>query len=146
MKNSTLLKSVVVLFATFLAITNLSAQNTSSPQWELMKSTTKVDVYKQVASCTSAEVSMEFWNLKFVNKTSAPVTVKYHAQHSYDGNCATCGNDEYKFTVSVPANSSVLAACDGGNEYDNQAVFIKNLNRTNYANFSNFDLGNFVVQ
>lgn len=124
---------------------NVMAQSTNG-SWELVKSSPQVDVYKQVAQCTSADVQMTYWDLKFVNKTNATVTVKYQARYFYNGACATCSNDEYKYSFTVPASGSKIASCSGTNELTQQAVFIQYDNRPNGVTLESFEFGDFVVE
>lgn len=148
MKNQLLL--IIATFIASIAVSNsISAQNTSNGGWALHTSNAKVDIFTTKAECVYAEagVTMEYENVKFVNKTSAPVTLTYHAKYYYNGECRTCSNDEYKVSIKIPANGSIVASCQGGNEYDQLAIHIRNMNSNNNSPaLDKFEFGDISVK
>lgn len=138
----------LLLLTTVIAMVFVADNIYAQASWTVYQDLPTLKIEKKTVQCTyeGSDVTGEYIFLKLTNKTSNSINVSYHLNATYDGVCKTCGNAEYDFSFTVPANSSVEPVCQFGNAYDKLAVFVKHLNRPNYAVFDSFDLANLIVQ
>lgn len=115
---------------------------TASPNWQTYKTTPEVDVLYRTEQCHDEANGIHRENilLKFVNKTDKKVTVSWQLESYYNNACATCGKDEYKFTLTLEPNAAVEGNCSSvGHDL---RIFVKHLDLPNHKNFTKFELGN----
>jgi len=93
------------------------AQNNSA--WSLHKQENGIEIYTQTVECEirSEGFHQEFVLLMFVNTTPLNQKIEWQLESwyygtGYEGRCVTCDKDEYKFSLNIPANSTVTGNCD----------------------------------
>lgn len=55
--------------------------------------------------------------LSIKNKTDKKIAVTFQQELFYDGKCATCGSEEYRYTIELEPNSTKQATCGTTSEY-----------------------------
>ncbi len=102
----------LILFSLFFISFSLSAQN--SKEWLLHKEANGVQIYYKYTDCNipSEGVYKEMVILKFVNTTQVPLKIKWQREAWYEGKCTSCGSDEYKFELEIPAGETIVGECD----------------------------------
>lgn len=86
--------------------------------------------------------------IKVTNKTSSPITLKYLMEVYYQGEgCVTCNNDEYNYSLKIPANGSVEAGCDYPDKgLSKLAIFKKYTDKPNRRILERFELTHLTVE
>jgi len=105
---------ISIILLTILSI-NVSGQaNKTDNQWKLHKEQQGVQIYFKYTDCNipSEGYYQQQVLLKFVNTTQTPLKVKWQKEAWYEGKCATCGKDEYKFELKIPAGETIVGECD----------------------------------
>jgi hypothetical protein len=111
-------------------------------------SNSKVTIEGITQGCNDAKngINKEFIFLNFTNKTSKAITVTYYTELFYNGTCYTCNSkeEEYIFTITVPANGSVSGDCS--NKSQKLAIFSKMLDGVKASELTNYSIKNVVVK
>jgi len=139
--------SILFIGAIVLNFYSIQAQTT----WYNYQTTNQVRIdYSDPVNCnfSEGEVQMEYIFLKFSNLTNIAVNISYRVEYYYVGTgCATCTNNEYIYTINVPANGSITTNCDFKSAGQNKlAIFKKYINRTNKVQFDKFEISNITIQ
>lgn len=101
-------------------ITFSYAQKGADSEWSLYKEHPKLRIESKLVSCEAHDIKSDVYLLKFTNKSSSPIKVTYFREYYYEGEgCATCPNDEYKTTLTIPAGATLIGTCDASSP-DNQ--------------------------
>lgn len=137
-----------LLAVLWLACTPLIAQ---SSNWSIYSETNsyKIEVSEDVA-CNYGDIlsNSTYVFLKITNKTNAPITLSYNMEIYYQGQgCVTCNNDEYTYTITIPAFGSIAADCDYTVKgLSKLAIFKKYNDKPNRRIFERFELTNLILQ
>lgn len=96
---------------------------TPDKEWKLHKEVSGVQIYYKYTECNipSEGYYREQVLLKFVNTTQTPLKIRWQRESWYEGKCTTCGIDEYKFSLKIPAGETIEGICD---IYSNQDLKI----------------------
>ncbi len=91
----------------------ISAQ-TKSKDWTLHKESGGIQIFYKYTDCNipSEGFYREMVLLKFVNTTQTPLKIKWQREAWYNGKCSSCGLDEYKFELELPAGETIAGECD----------------------------------
>ncbi len=149
MKNiySNMISKGVALLSFFLVVGGANAQNN---QWNLVQSTPSVDIFEQtdvVCNISAANVDMMYTFLRMKNKTASDVQVSFLMAIYYDNQCRTCANNEYEFTVNIPAGQTITGDCAFDTaEKGMLSIFQKNISQPNYSDYTRYELQNLVIQ
>lgn len=104
----------------------------------------KIEVRKQSCNFPSDGVHQEFLLFRYMNKSSNTITVDLHNDRYYNGNCTTCGSNEYDYTFSIKPNSMITSECDlQAPGY--KSVFVKQLNFKSSSVLTSISLENIKV-
>ena len=107
-----------ILFSTFLIsilfVTRFSFANSGDNDWILHKEVNGIKIYYKYVDCNipSQGYHQEIVLLKFVNTTQTPLKIKWQREAWFQGKCTSCGLDEYKFELSIPAGETIVGDCD----------------------------------
>jgi len=122
----------------------ITSMTVSAQTWHSYSSTNQLTVeYSDPVNCTypGTDVQAEIIFLKFTNLTGAVINVTFRADQYYTGEgCITCGNNEYQYSIVVPANQSVSAGCNSLNDNRKLTIFKKYTNRNNPRTFDHFEI------
>lgn len=137
-----------IFYMTFVSLFMIILKSNAQSSWTLHQDLDKIKIEKKVSQCTyeGTDVTLEYIFLKMSNKTGNELTVSFHLDSYYNGQCRTCDNAEFNFVFKIPANASIEPVCQFKNEFDKLAVFVKNVNRPNYSTFDKFEINNLVVE
>src|SRR5690606_8399278 len=86
--------------------------------WNTIASNAKVEIQESVQTCNYDYSPMdngEVVILRVRNKTNASVNVSFRMDVYYNDQCVTCGNDEYVFKATLPANGVITGSCQAEN-------------------------------
>ena len=106
------------LFFTFLLIiifiSAASYAKKGDNEWILHKEVNGIQIYYKYVECNipSEGYYQEQVLLKFVNTTQTPLKIKWQREAWFQGKCTSCGKDEYKFELNIPAGESIVGDCD----------------------------------
>ena len=151
-----------IMLIIFMSLTNLSiCENaniencqtnpdsiviTGNPNWQLIKTTTQVQIYAKEISCVDAVngISMKKVLLKIDNLTSSAITVSWDNKLYYNNICRTCSGNpaENHIVVNILANSLVEGLCSGGNP--NLTLFIEMIG-VQSESLTSFELTNLSI-
>jgi len=114
------MKAKATLLCLFFSVCLLSAAlSQNEKDWTLHKEVNGVQIYAQYVDCNieSEGFFQEFVLLRFVNTTQLPQKIAWQLESwyygpGYEGACATCDKDEYKFDLHIPAGATITGACD----------------------------------
>jgi len=141
MKTKTIFLSFVL---SFLIFTVSFSQNNAN--WELHKEVNGIQIYTQTVDCRieSEGFFQQFVLLKFVNTTQLNLKISWQLESwyfgpGYEGKCATCDKDEYKFDLIVPAGELIVGACDIYSE-SKLKIFSKFLNFTTDVGLERYNI------
>ena len=131
-------------------VTELISVSTNHPtSWEVYVSNSDFKIeYKFVNCDPSRGMDFEGVIFKITNLTQTKIAFSWHKLLYYAGNCRTCNYpEEYSFTISIPANSSVEGDCEPDSGYDLK-LFSKFIDQA-YSQgdkLTGFQLGNLTVK
>jgi len=99
---------ITLIFTSFC----LNAQN--SKEWLLHKESNGIQIFYKYTDCNlpSEGIYKEMVLLKFVNTTQLPLKIRWQREAWYEGKCTSCGSDEYKFVLEIPAGETIVGDCD----------------------------------
>jgi len=106
------------LFTTFILslilISTISFANSGDKEWTLHKEVNGIQIYYKYVDCNIPHEGyyQEQVLLKFVNTTQTPLKIKWQREAWYEGKCTSCGQDEYKFELLIPAGETIVGDCD----------------------------------
>lgn len=142
------MKKVYLTVMVVLSLAISSAVFGQSNNWSPCKDLGTVVVEQQTVQCTypNSDVTAEYIFLRLTNTTNQEVHISFRIDTYFDGSCRTCGNYEYGFSFTIPANGSIEPTCAFNSANDKLAVFVKNVNRPNYASFDKFEINNVTIQ
>lgn len=104
----------------------------------------KIDYITQ--QCTNnADLITEIHFLRLKNKTSNPISVSFKIEYYFNGNCTTCGNNEYYFTFEIPSNGEITSDCNMESPNSRLAIISKYVNRNYGSPLERFELSNITV-
>jgi len=106
------LKILLISFALFgLSFLNVYSQTND---WILLNRVDNVDISSGYFECRdeSQGFNQEFVLLRFKNNNDYPVKVVWQLEAWYENKCATCGIDEYRFELIVPAGDAIFGDCN----------------------------------
>jgi hypothetical protein len=128
------MKNMIKFIPVLMAFMLFSSSNSTVSGWQKINSQNGVDVYFQEIDCDFYKQPDQTWYLlKFENTNPYPVDFTYHKLVWEGPECKTCDyEEEYTFTVSVPAKSSVEGKCEEGLT---QALYV-------FSDFKDFELEN----
>ena len=69
-----------------------------------------IQIRTTTLKCTDAndrKFGLEYEILHVKNTSNSPKVVTYHIEAYYDGNCMTCTNEEYTFTLKLQPNEEI---------------------------------------
>lgn len=137
------------LFIVIICIGNSIMAQTNS--WTTYYQSDQILVeYSTDKACNYGDIlsNAEYVFLKVTNQTNATIQLQYHLDIYYQGEgCATCSNDEYKYTISVPAHQSIEAGCDyTAKGLSKLAIFKKYTDKPNRRIFEKFELTQIILQ
>lgn len=83
-------------------------------EWTLHKEAGGIQIYYKYTECNLPSEGMykEQVLLKFVNTTQTSLKIRWQRESWYQGKCTTCGIDEYKFALEIPAGETIAGTCD----------------------------------
>lgn len=142
----------LILSFSFLGVISLNFNNLhSQSSWHSLQTVNQVQIeYSDPVSCsfTDANSQAEYIFLKVSNLTNNAVTVSFRVDwYSTGAICATCANDEYKYTFKIPANGVISADCNFPlTGMSKLAVFKKFTGRPNKIEFEKFEITNIIVE
>jgi len=108
-------KRFLLIFILFSVISPvLIMAQAKSDEWTLHKEASGIQIFYKYADCNipSEGFYKEMVLLKFVNTTQTPLKIKWQREAWYNGKCSSCGLDEYKFELEVPAGETITGDCD----------------------------------
>lgn len=105
--------STLLLFSLFF-ISAASFSSNGDKEWTLHKEVNGIQIYYKYIDCNipSEGYYREQVLLKFVNTTQTPLKIRWQKEAWYEGKCTSCGKDEYKFELEIPAGETVVGDCD----------------------------------
>ena len=101
-----------LLFFIFISFMTFSV--TPEKEWQLHKESNGIQIYYKYVDCNipSEGYYQEQVLLKFVNTTQTNLKIKWQREAWYEGKCTSCGKDEYKFALEIPAGETIVGECD----------------------------------
>ena len=118
--------------------------------WHTYQTTSQVKIeYTDPVNCSfSGGTEAEYIFLKFQNLTGQPIQVSFHVEHYYVGSgCTTCNNDEYQYTIQLPANGTISTDCHFASAGQSKlAIFKKFITRPNPTEFEKFEITHLTIE
>lgn len=104
--------SVLFLLLAFLSVSAFAGNG--DKEWTLHKEVNGIQIYYKYVDCNipSEGYYQEIVLLKFVNTTQTPLKIKWQREAWYEGKCSSCGQDEYKFDLQIPAGETIVGDCE----------------------------------
>jgi hypothetical protein len=128
--------------------TSFAQEATNVQDWVLIENQVGYRVEYRYADCLNPQSGMDKREvyLKFTNLTNKEMTLNWEYDVSYDGKCINCDgdNDEMKFTIVIPPNSSVEGTC-GDNNANNLTIFAEFLNIDGVRKMTSFHVKNIFL-
>lgn len=113
------MNKTVVKYLTFITLVMsiiVSSVNTysQSNSWQFHKEKDNVQIFYNYTECRDASqgIHQEQVLLRFKNNNNYAVTVKWQLEAWYENKCSTCGLDEYKFELKIPAGEGISGECN----------------------------------
>ena len=86
--------------------------------WTEYYSNDQFDISYKFVSCEhNIGYNSEYVFLKIENKTSSEINLVWNMDLYYNGECLSCGYEEYKYSIKINPNSIVEGQCEHGTEY-----------------------------
>jgi len=114
------MKALKTLFSLLLILGTIAAtiaQN--SNEWMLHKEINGIKIFSKHTECKidSEGFHQEMVLLRFENTTNLSQSIEWQLEAwyygpGYEGKCTTCELDEYKYSLIIPANTTITGECD----------------------------------
>ncbi len=152
------MKSIFTVFVFIISMNSYAQQSISTPiisvtesyttNWVTYVSTSDFIIEYRFDNCDPSQgFDFEGVIFKITNLTTQKIAFSWHKLLYYAGSCRTCDYpEEYSFTISVEANSSVEGDCDPNSGY-NLKLFSKFIDQA-YSQgdqLTTFQLGNLTT-
>lgn len=102
--------------------------------------------YKRTDCDLDSGLDKQYFFIRITNKTESEINLRWEMDMFYNGDCKTCGIDEYKRHYSLNANESVVGECAIG--ADNRLrLFSKFIDAhyTNTSELTGFQFSNLIL-
>lgn len=108
-------KSLTLLLVLLATTLTAMAQFEATPDWTMVHEQDEFTVEYRWMDCPDPANGMhkEYIVLRYDNRTSSDLIVKFDMERYYNGVCATCANEDNELgrMVELPANSVVAGDC-----------------------------------
>ncbi len=139
-------KRLFISLLLMLFIFSHSMAQQATEEWTLHKEVSGIQVYAQTVDCIieSEGFYQEHVLLRFVNTTPMPQRISWQLEAwysgpGYEGDCVTCDNDEYRFSLYLDAGETVTGSCDLHSP-PNLKIFSKFLNYDTEVGLTDYNI------
>ncbi len=137
---------IIISFIIIQLIISHSMAQQATEEWTLHKEVSGIQVYAQTVDCIieSEGFYQEHVLLRFVNTTPMPQRISWQLEAwysgpGYEGDCVTCDNDEYRFSLYLDAGETVTGSCDLHSP-PNLKIFSKFLNYDTEVGLTDYNI------